>query len=276
MNKQIQIETILFRDNKEPEFLLLKRNSQRGGFWQPVTGELEPTDSSLLEAALREVSEETKITKKDIIRIIKELHYFEFKEERKGKEVLFKEHVFAFEISPNIEPIISKEHEKYRWTNITNALKLLKWDSNKEAFHRLVKVLNNSNIKVNKNKAVQIIKEFIKNSLSKEKWYQHIKPHIKAIILYGSMAKGTNCPNSDIDFLIILPLAIEKKYTKGEYVYHYKNQEINIVLRSIERLRKLAKNKKNKFQIEVFRNSEIIWEKDNEVKTLIKEILTIY
>ncbi len=271
MDKQTQIEAILFRNKKGPEFLLLKRNSKRGGFWQPITGELEPTDSSLLEAALMEVFEETKITKKEIIRIIKEVHYFEFKEERKGKEILIKEHVFAFEISPNIEPIISKEHEEYCWVNIANAIKLLKWDSNKEAFHRLVKILNSSDKKINKNKAVTLIKEFIKNSLSKEEWYQNIKPHIKAIILYGSVAKGTNCQNSDIDFLIILPLEIEKKYTKGEYVYHYKNQEINIVLRSIERLRKLAKSKKDNFQAEVFMDSEIIWEKDNEVKGLIKK-----
>jgi predicted nucleotidyltransferase len=94
--------------------------------------------------------------------------------------------------------------------------------------------------KLIKTKAIQIIKEFIDSMLVKEEWYKNIQKKIKAIVLYGSVSKGTNRPDSDIDILIFVPLAIEEKYTKGEYFYDFNGHEINIVLRSIERLRKLA------------------------------------
>ena len=116
------------------------------------------------------------------------------------------------------------------------------------------------------------IRDFIQSTLPQEPWYNSIKEHIKAIILYGSVAKGTNKPDSDVDFLIIVPLEIEKKYTAGEYVYRFKNQEINIVLRSIEHLRTLASDRTNHVEAEIFRSSKIIWEKDKEVRNLLQLI----
>lgn len=122
--------------------------------------------------------------------------------------------------------------------------------------------------KLLRNEAIEIINEFIKKSLVNKVWYKNIKPFVKAIVFYGSTAKGINRVDSDIDIYLITPLNAEEKYTKGEYFYKFKNREINIVLRSIERLRNLAKEK-NDFEKEVFRDSEIIWEKDDEVKKLI-------
>lgn len=123
---------------------------------------------------------------------------------------------------------------------------------------------------ITKSEAVQLVKEFLEDKLSKEEWFQDVQDFVKAIILYGSVSKGTNRPDSDIDVLVIIPLVIEEKYTKGECIYTYKNFEINIVCRSIERLRALAKlDEKDLFQREVFRGSEIIWEKDDEVRKLI-------
>ncbi len=43
---------------KNPQVLLLQRPPQMGGFWQPVTGGVEPGES-FVEAALREAQEET-------------------------------------------------------------------------------------------------------------------------------------------------------------------------------------------------------------------------
>jgi predicted nucleotidyltransferase len=126
---------------------------------------------------------------------------------------------------------------------------------------------------LNKEKALEIIKDFTKEILPSEVWYQDITQHIKAIILYGSVAKGINRPDSDIDILIILPLEIEEKYTKGEYCYKYQNQEINIVMRSEERIESLALKHNDTFQAEVFRGYEIIWQKDNKIKKLIDRIL---
>jgi len=129
--------------------------------------------------------------------------------------------------------------------------------------------------KLEKSEAIEIVKDFLKTTLVKEDWYKNIEEEIKAIVLYGSVSRGTNRPDSDIDILIFVPLAIEEKYTKGEYFYDFNGHEINIVLRSIERLRKLAKEKNDKFQAKVFKGSEIICEKDKEVKKLIKKLLEI-
>jgi predicted nucleotidyltransferase len=126
---------------------------------------------------------------------------------------------------------------------------------------------------LNKEKALEIIKDFVKEILPSEAWYQNITQHIKAIILYGSVAKGTNRSDSDIDILMILPLGIEKKYTKGEYCYKYQHQEINIVMRSEERIESLALKHNDTFQAEVFRGCAIIWQKDDKIKKLIDRIL---
>lgn len=126
--------------------------------------------------------------------------------------------------------------------------------------------------RLDKFEAINIIKEFVEFTLIHESWYKNILLHIKAVLLYGSIAKAENRLDSDIDILIVIPLKIEEKYTKGEYFYKYKGYEINIVLRSIEKMRKLASGTKDAFQTEVFRKSEIIAENDNEVRELIQKI----
>ena len=124
----------------------------------------------------------------------------------------------------------------------------------------------------NKENAIKVVNEFIGNRIELEKWYQDIKPYLKAIVLYGSVAKGTNRKDSDIDVLFVLPIEIEKKYTEGEYFYKYKGREINIVIRSIEKLRKISNEKYNLFQAEIFYKSEIIWQKDDEINKLLNKI----
>lgn len=126
---------------------------------------------------------------------------------------------------------------------------------------------------ITKQKALEIVQQFLDKEIVLKKWYQDIKPHLKAIILYGSVAKGTDREDSDIDLLFIIPIEIEEKYTKGEYIYKYEDQEINIVIRSIEGLRRIASGEFDSFQAEVFRDSEIIWQKDDETKKLIDKII---
>jgi len=120
-----------------------------------------------------------------------------------------------------------------------------------------------------KDEAIKIAKRFISEKLSSEVWYKNIKEDIKAILLYGSRAKETNRIGSDIDVLIILPLEAEQKYTKGEYVIYFESYEMNVVLRSIEKLRTID-FKTDKFQKEIFRKSEFILENDGEVRKLLK------
>lgn len=128
---------------------------------------------------------------------------------------------------------------------------------------------------INKNQAIKIAKDFLETELEKEDWFLKVKPSAKAFILYGSVAKGTNMPESDIDIMVILPLEEEKAHTKGEYFYDYKGQKINIVLRSIEKLRKITEEQKDLFQKEIFRKSEVLMDADGEVGNLLKEISKI-
>ena len=126
--------------------------------------------------------------------------------------------------------------------------------------------------KITRKEAITLIKEFVKEVLSREEWYKNIESEIKAIVWYGSVAKGLNRADSDIDFYIILPLEFEEKFTVGEYFYHFEGREINIALRSIERMRKLARAQNDAFEAEVLRGCEIIWQKDGEVRELIDKI----
>ena len=125
---------------------------------------------------------------------------------------------------------------------------------------------------INREQSIKLEKEFLDNELEKEDWFVKIKPFVKASILYGSVAKETNQPDSDIDILLILPLEKEKEYTEGEYFYDYKGFKINIVLRSIEKLRKIAEDKNDLFQKEIFKKSEILVDTDGKVTNLLKEI----
>ena len=120
--------------------------------------------------------------------------------------------------------------------------------------------------------AKDILIRFLKTELPTKDWYKHVRNSVSAIIFYGSTAKGTNRIDSDLDLLVILPLAEEEAHTEGEYIYHFEGQEINIVLRSIERLRALTEKCDDLYQAEVFDQSQILWERDPEVSDLIKKI----
>ncbi len=122
------------------------------------------------------------------------------------------------------------------------------------------------------NNFLPLINEFVDKRVIFESWYQDILPHLNGIVFYGSSAKGTNRPDSDIDLLFILPLEIEEKYTNGEYFIEYNGYEFNIVMRSIEKLRKIAFGEYDQFQAEIFRSSIVINEKGQLLSNLISKI----
>ena len=128
-------------------------------------------------------------------------------------------------------------------------------------------------MQVTKSEAIALTEQFIAHQLPNEPWYRNCKPYIKAILLYGSVAKGTNRPDSDIDLLVLMPLQVEEKYTTGEYFYSYEGHEINLVIRSIERLRKIAEEREDKFQKEVFRQAAILNAADDEAEKLLHRLI---
>lgn len=126
--------------------------------------------------------------------------------------------------------------------------------------------------KITRNQAIVLLDTYIKSELPKKKWYKQVQSKISAMVFYGSTAKRKNRANSDLDLLVFLPLKVERKFTRGEYSYQYKKREINVVIRSIERLKILSKLNYNEFENEIFRMSKILWESDNTVRNCIKKI----
>ena len=134
----------MFRNTaKGCEFLLLKRTAERGGFWQPVTGGVEDTDEGLSAACFRELEEEAGIKKEDICRVIENVHEFDFDSRnfKMGAVTRLHEHVFGFEVEPGqavtLHGNVYPEHDEFRWAPFEEALRLLKWESNREALKKL-------------------------------------------------------------------------------------------------------------------------------------------
>jgi dATP pyrophosphohydrolase len=142
MRLPIQVQAILFKKtNGEIQYLLLKRISDTGGFWQPITGGIQKGETKT-QALKREIQEETGI--KNPTKIIKNVHYCEFRDyyKQENRQRLIKEHIFGVEIHANEKIAISREHTEYKWCSFEEALNLLKWKKNKEALKKLNKILS--------------------------------------------------------------------------------------------------------------------------------------
>ncbi len=136
-----QVECVVFRrEGEQLRFLLLKRTEEKGGFWQPVCGKVEPGET-LLDACHRELKEEAGIREGDIIRTVEDVHRFRMtRQYLTGKPVEpVEEHAFAFEVANTKIDITmnpDREHEAARWAGYEEALRLLKWEDNREAFRK--------------------------------------------------------------------------------------------------------------------------------------------
>jgi 8-oxo-dGTP pyrophosphatase MutT (NUDIX family) len=118
------------------EVLLLHRASGRAlaGLWQGVSGFIEPGES-IVAAARREVLEETTFDAGVI-----EQHYHldyvaEFVWER--SDALVTSAYFAVRIALGNDPVLSHEHDAFRWVAIDEALEIAVWPAYREALIRL-------------------------------------------------------------------------------------------------------------------------------------------
>lgn len=121
-------------ENNEPKFLMLKRASDKGDFWQGVSGGLEEGET-LKEGILREVQEETSLDNFEKVELLDKFYQFD-------DEGLWKtDYVFALKMKKKTEPNLSDEHSQYEWTSKERALKLLKFDTNKDALREVYKLI---------------------------------------------------------------------------------------------------------------------------------------
>ncbi len=108
--------------------LLLKRTEARGGFWQLVTGSVEPGESAA-EAAHRELSEETGLTLTPSS--AEYVHAFA----RDGANVT-EEAGFFGEVKSSDAVRLSAEHSEYEWVTREVALQRLPFEGLREVVRR--------------------------------------------------------------------------------------------------------------------------------------------
>lgn len=136
MKTNNQVEVIVFKMAGDSHlFLLLKRNPKKGGFWQPITGNVE-IGETFEAATLREMREETGI--QSPLRIIPGVHSFTFVDDSRQQY----EEVFGAEVDVNQEVTLSAEHTEFCWATAEEAItKYLKYPGNKEGLRKLEQLI---------------------------------------------------------------------------------------------------------------------------------------
>ncbi|MEK9135151.1 MAG: NUDIX domain-containing protein [Patescibacteria group bacterium] len=141
MKTNKQVEVFLFKEleDKKIIFLVLKRISEKGGFWQPITGNVQEGEN-FEEAAHRETQEETMIS--NILRLVDTGYAFDFFDDDRQQT----EQVFGAQVDKDAEITLSREHTDFQWVTEEEALdKYLKWPGNKEGLRKLSSILRGGN-----------------------------------------------------------------------------------------------------------------------------------
>jgi dATP pyrophosphohydrolase len=125
-----------------PEILLIRRAADRmyPGLWQCVTGKLEPGER-IADAALREVVEETGLRAADLEAFFETdlVNWFH----EASLDALLCEAVFAAQVRPDAEVVISNEHDDHRWLTPAEAKALVTWPAYERAIDVVVWLLDN-------------------------------------------------------------------------------------------------------------------------------------
>jgi 8-oxo-dGTP pyrophosphatase MutT (NUDIX family) len=117
----------------EAEFLLMHRvATDEPAFWQGVSGWIEP-DERPHDTALRELHEETGLTAEALFSV--DAIFDLYKPRRGTVETIVP---FAALVADGIDPILSHEHDEWRWGTVVVALKLLPYEPQREAIERIV------------------------------------------------------------------------------------------------------------------------------------------
>lgn len=128
--------------NRQIEYAIFKRSDLN--LWQGISGGGEDNES-FIEAAKRETFEESGIEPNSrfvaldsMVTIPAEFvskHFLQI-----NKLYVIPEYSFGVEVqNKNIR--LSNEHQEFKWVNYQDAIKLLKWDSNRHALWELEKRL---------------------------------------------------------------------------------------------------------------------------------------
>ncbi|MBI2170745.1 MAG: NUDIX pyrophosphatase [Chloroflexi bacterium] len=120
-------------------YAVFRRQDVDSGYWQGITGGGEEKETAL-EAAKRESNEEAGIEAESRFIPLDStttIPVAEFRGFRWGRETyVIPEHCFGVEV-PHRVLRLSHEHVEYRWVAYEEAMKLFRWDSNRNALWEL-------------------------------------------------------------------------------------------------------------------------------------------
>jgi 8-oxo-dGTP pyrophosphatase MutT (NUDIX family) len=118
------------------QILLLRRAQGRiyPGIWQPVTGRLEDGER-IVDGALRELVEETGIDAAgiEVLFGLDQVNLFH----ADYLDALQAEAVFAAQVRPGVEAILSHEHDAQRWVAPAEARELVLWPAYRGAIEQI-------------------------------------------------------------------------------------------------------------------------------------------
>lgn len=129
-----KVQVWVYRRAPTVQLLVLQRPSSLGSLWAPITGGVRP-EERLASAARRELVEETGLRGKGPLRALR--HRFSF---RRGHRQI-RESVYCVEAEKG-RIRLSREHVQYRWASPDEALRLLPYESQREAVRRLLRRLS--------------------------------------------------------------------------------------------------------------------------------------
>lgn len=130
----IKVEAIVYYiDENVKYFLAVKRSPEDGGFWQPVTGTLESSDS-LEGCLLREIEEEIGLEKEHVISISDCIHHFIWIKKTIGE---INEYVFAVEVKKTANIKLSSEHVEFKWGGKNEIKDIYEMPENKIAIDKI-------------------------------------------------------------------------------------------------------------------------------------------
>ncbi len=128
------VDVWVFRETgpREIEILLMRRSAGRivAGLWQGVSGSLEEGER-VTDGALRELQEETGFAGPALeaffdLDLVNQFHW-------SPADAIVSAAVFAVRVGRTAEPVLSAEHDVYRWLVPTDALDLIIWPAYRDA-----------------------------------------------------------------------------------------------------------------------------------------------
>ena len=137
--EKAQVWVLSRTPENEWRVLLLKTLPERGSFWQPVTGSIEPGEE-IHTGALREAIEETGLSPVDRLEALGYEHSFE------GKWGPSHETAFYYETYKGCPKatLDAHEHQDFEWLTFKQAQALLHYEPNRQALMLLVRRLGQS------------------------------------------------------------------------------------------------------------------------------------